>query len=77
MHGMVFFASIEEESSCTFSVFLGREKEVVLPKDTTEFLYRCILFVEREEVFLFEQKHMNPPSQAHVEVGGGSSIWRF
>ncbi|PEY31568.1 hypothetical protein CN354_23480 [Bacillus cereus] len=43
-------------------------------RDTTEFLYRCILFVEREELFLLGQKQESSLSQAHVEIGGGSSI---
>ncbi|WP_255299190.1 PepSY-associated TM helix domain-containing protein [Bacillus pseudomycoides] len=40
-------------------------------RDTTELLYRCILFVEREELFLLGPKQENPPPQARVEVGGG------
>jgi len=43
-------------------------------RDTTELLYRCILFVERGELFLLGQKQENPPPQARVEVDGSSSI---
>ena len=75
MHDKVFYSGYKKKVAVPvlFS-FPWKIEWVVLHKDTTELLYRCILFVERGELFLLGQKQENPPPQARVEVDGSSSI---
>ncbi|KFN13177.1 hypothetical protein DJ94_4884 [Bacillus pseudomycoides] len=52
MHDKVFDPRYKNKVVVPILFAFRRKIEwVVLHKDTTELLYRCILFVEREEVF--------------------------